>query len=109
MQTPGGSLASAKSVPPDDAVVVKRFREAGAIILVKASLTELAFAGTTVSSLAGNGTHTTSRVQPGGSSGGTGAAIAANFAVLGTGSDTGQSIRSPASATGLVGSAQHVG
>src|SRR6185295_5669616 len=40
---------------------------------------------------------------PGGSSGGTGAAIAANFAVLGTGSDTGQSIRSPASANNLVG------
>jgi Asp-tRNA(Asn)/Glu-tRNA(Gln) amidotransferase A subunit family amidase len=40
---------------------------------------------------------------PGGSSGGTGAAIAANFAVLGTGSDTGQSIRSPASANSLVG------
>jgi amidase len=40
---------------------------------------------------------------PGGSSGGTGASIAANFAVLGTGSDTGQSIRSPASANNLVG------
>ena len=40
---------------------------------------------------------------PGGSSGGTGAAIAANFGVLGTGSDTGQSIRSPASANNLVG------
>ncbi len=40
---------------------------------------------------------------PGGSSGGTGAAVAANFAVVGTGSDTGGSIRSPASATNLVG------
>jgi amidase len=48
-------------------------------------------------------THTTSPEPPGGSSGGTGASIAANFAVLGTGSDTGQSIRSPASANNLVG------
>ena len=53
MPTTGGSKTFARSVPPDDAFVVKRFREAGAIILAKANLTELALTGTTVSSLGG--------------------------------------------------------
>ena len=104
MPTTGGSVTLAKSVPPDDAFVVKRFREAGAIILAKANLTELALTGTTVSSLGGQTKNPYDLTRTaGGSSGGTGAAIAANFAVVGTGSDTGQSIRSPASATNLVG------
>jgi Asp-tRNA(Asn)/Glu-tRNA(Gln) amidotransferase A subunit family amidase len=104
MPTTGGSVTFAKSVPPDDAFVVKRFREAGAIILAKANLTELALTGTTVSSLGGQTKNPYDLTRTaGGSSGGTGAAIAANFAVVGTGSDTGQSIRSPASATNLVG------
>ena len=104
MPTTGGSLTLAKSIPPDDAFVVKRFREAGAIILAKANLTELALTGTTVSSLGGQTRNPYDLTRTaGGSSGGTGAAIAANFGVLGTGSDTGQSIRSPASANNLVG------
>jgi amidase len=104
MPTTGGSLTLAKSVPPDDAFVVKRFRDAGAIILAKANLTELALTGTTVSSLGGQTRNPYDLTRTaGGSSGGTGAAIAANFAVAGTGSDTGQSIRSPASATNLHG------
>ncbi len=104
MPTTGGSLTLAHSIPPDDAFVVKRFREAGAIIIAKANLTELALTGTTVSSLGGQTKNPYDLTRTaGGSSGGTGAAIAANFAVLGTGSDTGQSIRSPASATSLVG------
>jgi amidase len=104
MPTTGGSVTLANSVPPDDAFVVKRFREAGAIILAKANLTELALTGTTVSSLGGQTRNPYDLTRTaGGSSGGTGAAIAANFAILGTGSDTGQSIRSPASATSLVG------
>ncbi len=104
MPTTGGSLTLARSIPPDDAFVVKRFREAGAIIIAKANLTELALTGTTVSSLGGQTKNPYDLTRTaGGSSGGTGAAIAANFGVLGTGSDTGQSIRSPSSATSLVG------
>jgi Asp-tRNA(Asn)/Glu-tRNA(Gln) amidotransferase A subunit family amidase len=104
MPTSGGSVTLAKSVPPDDAFVVARLRAAGAIVIAKANLTELARTGTTVSSLGGQtkNPYDLGRTA-GGSSGGTGAAIAANFGVLGTGSDTGQSIRSPASATSLDG------
>jgi amidase len=104
LPTTGGSVTLAKSVPPDDAFVVKRLRDAGAIIIAKANLTELALTGTTVSSLGGQTRNPYDLTRTaGGSSGGTGASIAANFAVLGTGSDTGQSIRSPSSATGIVG------
>jgi amidase len=104
MPTTGGSVTLAKLVPPHDAFVVKRFRDAGAIIIAKANLTELALTGTTVSSLGGQTKNPYDLTRTaGGSSGGTGAAIAANFGVLGTGSDTGQSIRSPSSATALVG------
>jgi Asp-tRNA(Asn)/Glu-tRNA(Gln) amidotransferase A subunit family amidase len=104
MPTTGGSVTLAKSIPPDDAFVVKRFRDADAIILAKANLTELALTGVTVSSLGGQTKNPYDLTRtPGGSSGGTGAAIAANFGVLGTGSDTGQSTRSPSSANSLVG------
>jgi amidase len=104
MPTTGGSVTLARSFPLDDAFVVKRLRQAGALILAKSNLTELARGGTTVSSLGGQTKNPYDLTRtPGGSSGGTGAAIAANFAVLGTGSDTGQSIRSPASAQSLVG------
>jgi len=104
MPTTGGSRTLASSVPPRDAFVVKKLRDAGAIILGKANLTELARGGTTVSSLGGQTRNPYDLTRtPGGSSGGTGAAIAASFAVTGTGSDTGQSIRSPASALNLVG------
>ena len=104
MPTTGGSLTLAASVPLRDAFVVRRLRNAGAIILAKANLTELARGGTTVSSLGGQTKNPYDLTRtPGGSSGGTGAAIAASFAVTGTGSDTGQSVRSPASAQNLVG------
>jgi amidase len=104
MPTTGGSVTLARSIPLDDAFVVKRLRQAGAVIIAKSNLTELARGGTTVSSLGGQTRNPYDLTRtPGGSSGGTGAAIAANFAVLGTGSDTGQSIRSPASAQSLVG------
>ncbi|HEY5567771.1 MAG TPA: amidase family protein [Gammaproteobacteria bacterium] len=104
MPTTGGSVTLAESVPPDDAFVVGRLREVGALILAKANLTELARGGTTVSSLGGQTRNPYDLTRtPGGSSGGTGAAIAANFATIGTGTDTGQSIRSPASAGSLVG------
>jgi amidase len=104
MPTTGGSVTLAESVPLQDAFVVKKLREAGALILAKANLMELARGGTTVSSLGGQTRNPYDLTRtPGGSSGGTGAAIAASFGILGTGSDTGQSIRSPASAQSLVG------
>jgi amidase len=104
MPTTGGNISMKNSVPPADAFTVARIRKAGALILAKANLQELARGGMSMSSLGGQvrNPYDLSRT-PGGSSGGTGAAIAANFAVLGTGSDTGQSIRSPASANSLVG------
>jgi Asp-tRNA(Asn)/Glu-tRNA(Gln) amidotransferase A subunit family amidase len=79
-------------------------RKAGALILAKANLQEFARGGMSLSSLGGQVLNPYDLTRtPGGSSGGTGAALAANFAALGTGSDTGQSIRSPASANSLVG------
>nr|WP_261779944.1 amidase family protein [Paenibacillus xylanexedens] len=104
MPTTGGSLALKDSIPSDDAYQVKKLKEAGAIILAKANLHEFAFGYTTSSSLGGQtlNPYNLERV-PGGSSGGTGAAIAANFATVGMGSDTGGSIRVPSSFNSLVG------
>jgi Asp-tRNA(Asn)/Glu-tRNA(Gln) amidotransferase A subunit family amidase len=104
MPTTGGNLSLRNSIPPEDAFTVKKMRAAGAIILAKANLMEFALGGTTVSGIRGQTLNPYDlRRTPGGSSGGTGASIAANFGVLGTGSDTVQSIRSPASANSLVG------
>ncbi len=104
MPTTGASVTLAQSTPVADGFVVKRLRAAGAIVVAKANLMELAWSGTTVSSLGGQTLNPYDLTRtPGGSSGGTGAAIAASFGVLGTGSDTGQSIRSPSSANSLVG------
>src|ERR1700722_6146813 len=104
MPTTGGNVSMKTSVPPADAFTVARIRKAGALILAKANMQEFARGGMSISSLGGQvrNPYDLSRT-PGGSSGGTGASIAANFAVLGTGSDTGQSVRSPASANSLVG------
>jgi amidase len=104
MPTSAGHVAMKDSVPPADAFSVDRMRKAGALILAKANLQELARGGMSKSSLGGQVLNPYDLTRtPGGSSGGTGVAIASNMAVLGTGSDTGQSIRSPASANNLVG------
>lgn len=102
MKTTGGCLDLANSQPTIDAPTVTAFKRAGAIILGKANLHELALEGLSVSSLGGQtlNPYDLSRT-PGGSSGGTGAAIAASFAVLGTGTDTVNSLRNPASANSL--------
>lgn len=104
MATTGGALALQDARPIRDAFIVERLRRAGALILAKTNLHELALAGTTSSSLGGQtrNPYDLSRT-PGGSSGGTGAAVAANFALAGIGTDTGQSVRSPVSAQALVG------
>jgi Asp-tRNA(Asn)/Glu-tRNA(Gln) amidotransferase A subunit family amidase len=104
MPTSGGNVAMKASVPSSDAFTVDKMRKAGALILAKSNLQEFARGGVSISSLGGQVLNPYDfTLTPGGSSGGTGAAITANFAVLGTGSDTGQSIRSPASANSLVG------
>jgi Asp-tRNA(Asn)/Glu-tRNA(Gln) amidotransferase A subunit family amidase len=104
MPTTGGNTAMRTSVPPTDAFTVAKMRKAGALILAKANLQEFARGGNSLSSLGGQVLNPYDLTRtPGGSSGGTGAGIASNFAVLGTGSDTGQSVRSPASACSLVG------
>jgi amidase len=104
MPTSGGNVAMKNSAPTADAFTVDKMRKAGALILAKANLQEFARGGVSISSLGGQVLNPYDLTRtPGGSSGGTGAAIAANFAVLGLGSDTGQSVRSPASANNLVG------
>ena len=104
MPTTAGSVPLAESVPPRDAFVVERLREAGAIILAKANLQELSFGVDTVSSLGGETRNAYDRTRrPSGSSGGTAAAIAANFATIGTGSDTCSSVRSPPAFNNAVG------
>jgi amidase len=104
MPTTGGNVSMKSSIPAADAFTVARIRKAGALILAKANLQEFARGGMSVSSLGGQVLNPYDLTRtPGGSSGGTGVAIASNMAVLGTGSDTGQSIRSPASANNLIG------
>ncbi len=104
MPTSAGSLSLAGTVPPDDAYLVRRLREAGAVFIGKANMHEFAYGITTISSLGG---QTLNPYDPtrnaGGSSGGTGAAVAANFAMFGMGSDTCGSIRIPSSHNSLVG------
>jgi amidase len=105
MPTSGGNLALANSVPPDDSWVVARLREEDAIMLAKSNLDEFAFrAAHTVSSVGGitRNAYNLNRT-PAGSSGGTAAAVAANFGAVGLGSDTGNSIRGPSSHASLVG------
>lgn len=102
MPTTGGSLALAASTPTEDAPSVVALRNAGAIILGKTNLHELALEGISVSSLGGQTINPYDATRtPGGSSGGTGAAVASSFCVLGTGTDTVNSLRSPASANSL--------
>ena len=122
LPTTGGSQLLEGSVPPADAFVVRKLRDAGAIVLGKANLSEFASGGGSVigskdpavlkagqitegfSSLGGQtrNPHDPGR-GPGASSGGTGAAIAAVFAQFGLGTDTAGSIRGPAAANGVVG------
>ncbi len=103
MPTTAGSFMLKGSIPPDDAFLVQQLRAAGAIILAKLNMSEFA-SGDALSSLGGPiyNPHDPRRT-PSGSSGGTGAAIAAAYAPVGLGTDTGGSVRGPSSANGIVG------
>ena len=103
LPTTGGSVLLEGSIPPDDAFVVKKLRAGGAIVLAKVNMSEFA-SGPARSSLGGQtlNPHDLTRT-PSGSSGGTGVAIAAAYAPLGMGTDTGGSIRGPSTSNGIVG------
>jgi Asp-tRNA(Asn)/Glu-tRNA(Gln) amidotransferase A subunit family amidase len=104
MPTSAGSLAMATSQPAADGFVVRQLRAAGAIVLAKTNLHELAAGITSISSLGGQTRNPYDPARcPGGSSGGTGAAIAASFAAVGWGSDTCGSIRIPSAFGALFG------
>ena len=103
LPTTGGSVLLEGSIPPADAFVVNKLRAAGAIVLAKLNMSEFA-SGPARSSLGGQSLnpHDLTRT-PSGSSGGTGVAIAAGYAPLGMGTDTGGSIRGPSTSNGIVG------
>lgn len=104
MPTTAGCLALQQSVPARDSAVVRKLKAAGAIILAKTNLHELALAGITVSSLGGQTLNPYDLTRtPGGSSGGSGVAVTMNFAMGAIGTDTVNSIRSPSSANCTVG------
>jgi Asp-tRNA(Asn)/Glu-tRNA(Gln) amidotransferase A subunit family amidase len=104
MPTSAGSIALASFHPARDAFMVQRLKTAGAVIVGKTNMHELAAGIFTAGSRFGQTKNPYDLDRnPGGSSGGTGAAVAANFAVSGMGSDTCGSIRNPASHNNLVG------
>jgi len=111
MPTSGGSIALKTSVPPDDAFMVRKLREADAIIIAKTNMAEWAFSPRqTVSSSYGRTLNAYDRERvPAGSSGGTASATAASFGIIGMGTDTGNSIRGPSSHLALVGLRSTIG
>jgi Asp-tRNA(Asn)/Glu-tRNA(Gln) amidotransferase A subunit family amidase len=103
MVTSAGTIALA-SLETDDAFQVKKLREAGAVILAKSNMHELASGITTISSIGGQTCNPYDPDRsPGGSSGGSGAAVAASFAAIAWGSDTCGSIRIPSAVQNLFG------
>ena len=106
LQTSDGALAFAGYLPREDATQVARIKAAGAIVLAKSNMAEWAFSPVeTVSSILPGYTknpYALDRVTAG-SSGGTAAAVAASFGLVGLGSDTGDSIRGPSSHQALAG------
>jgi Asp-tRNA(Asn)/Glu-tRNA(Gln) amidotransferase A subunit family amidase len=103
--TTGGSVALAANVPPDDAFMVRRIREAGAVVIAKTNMAEWAFSPRETVSSSFDTTRNAYALDrvPAGSSGGTASGVAASFGLIGLGSDTGNSIRGPSSHLALVG------
>ena len=102
MPTTYGSAVFRDFVPPAEATIVTRLKRAGAVVIGKATMGE--FASAYFSSASGPIRNAYDpRRNASGSSGGTGSGVAANFATIGIGEDTGGSIRGPASVSSLVG------
>ncbi len=111
MITTAGSFALMENVPPDDAFMVARIREADAIVVAKTNMAEWAFSARQSVSSSFDTTrnaYALARV-PAGSSGGTASGVAAGFGLIGLGSDTGNSIRGPSSRLALVGIRSTIG
>ncbi len=104
LPTSAGSISLAGATPGRDAFITAKLRAAGAVLLGKTNLMEFAVGITTLSSLGGQTRNPYDPARyPGGSSGGTGAAVAASLAAVGWGTDTCGSIRVPAAFNSLVG------
>lgn len=104
IRTTFGSVAFEGYVPEEDATAVRRLKEAGALILAKTNLPDFATSWFAYSSAGGETKNPYDLDRdPGGSSSGTGAAVAANLGAVGIGEDTGGSIRVPSSFDNLVG------
>jgi Asp-tRNA(Asn)/Glu-tRNA(Gln) amidotransferase A subunit family amidase len=106
----GGNLALAGTHPSHDATVIRKLREAGALIFLKTNLDEFNLGAQGLSSLGGQVLNPYDlKRNPGGSSAGTGVAVNVGFAAVGIATETGASIRSPASNNSLVGIAPSQG
>ncbi|MGE0796879.1 MAG: amidase [Lautropia sp.] len=104
LATTAGAAFLRDRVPAHDATVVARLRAAGALLLGKANMTELAFGAHSRSAVGGQCRNPWDRARiPGGSSGGSAAALAAGFCDVALGTDTGGSIRTPAAFNGVCG------
>ncbi len=104
MPTTAGAKAFQNNRPTRDAFVITKLRAAGAIILAKANMDEFAFTYKGSSSIAGQVRNAYDiNITPGGSSSGTGTAVAASMAMVGLGTDTGGSVRVPSAVQGLSG------
>ncbi|GMR12679.1 MAG: amidase family protein [Gemmatimonadota bacterium] len=111
LPTTGGSIALMGSLPPDDAFMVRRIREADAVVIAKTNMAEWAFSARQTVSSSYDTTANAYDLErvPAGSSGGTASGVAASFSVAGLGSDTGNSIRGPSSHLALVGIRSTIG
>jgi aspartyl-tRNA(Asn)/glutamyl-tRNA(Gln) amidotransferase subunit A len=104
VKTTCGSAVFANRIPTEDADIVQRLRQAGAIVLGKQNMQEFAYGGTSAASYFGpvHNPWDLTRI-PGGSSGGSAAAVAAGLCFASIGTDTGGSVRLPASYCGIAG------